>query len=128
MIQNDAGILLASLNPSEVLAVLAKCPASVLKEHPLAILVLMRSMFNWRLIPKMLEMKSLLLAAIEEHPEMPQSERGDLLGECDLIMSFLCYNDISAMSRLHRNASAQMSRPPSAFRKAAAGRSVLRPY
>ncbi len=31
-------------------------------------------------------------------------------GECDLIMSFLCYNDISAMSRLHRSASAQMSR------------------
>ena len=26
-------------------------------------------------------------------------------------MSFLCYNDISAMSRLHRSASAQMSRP-----------------
>ena len=117
VIQNDAGILLASLNPSEVLAVLAKCPASVLKEHPLAILVLMRSMFNWRLIPKMLEMKSLLLAAIEEHPEMPQSERGDLLGECDLIMSFLCYNDISAMSRLHRNASAQMSRPAISIQK-----------
>ena len=41
---------------------------------------------------------------------MPEEERGDLLGECDLIMSFLCYNDISAMSRLHRSASAQMSR------------------
>lgn len=26
-------------------------------------------------------------------------------------MSFLCYNDISAMSRLHRSASSQMSRP-----------------
>ncbi|MDY3792085.1 MAG: LuxR C-terminal-related transcriptional regulator, partial [Oscillospiraceae bacterium] len=34
----------------------------------------------------------------------------NLLGECDLIMSFLCYNDISAMSRLHRSASSQMSR------------------
>ena len=52
----------------------------------------------------------ILLAAIGEHPEMPEEERGDLLGECDLIMSFLCYNDISAMSRLHRSASAQMSR------------------
>ena len=41
---------------------------------------------------------------------MSEEERGDLLGECDLIMSFLCYNDISAMSRLHRSASAQMSR------------------
>ena len=59
----------------------------------------------------MLELKALLLTAIEEHPELPKEERGNLLGECDLILSFLCYNDISAMSRLHRSASAQMSRP-----------------
>ena len=117
VIQNDAGILLASMNPSEVLAAISGCPVSVLKEHPLAILVLMRSMFNWQLIPKMLEMKSLLMAAIEEHPEMPPRERGDLLGECDLIMSFLSYNDISAMSRLHRSASAQMSRPAISIQK-----------
>ena len=36
---------------------LAECPVSILKAHPLAILVLMRSMFNWRLIPKMMELK-----------------------------------------------------------------------
>ena len=107
----DAGILLASLHPAEVLAVLNECPVMILKAHPLALLVLMRSMFNWRNIPKMLELKALLLTAIEEHPELSAEERGNLLGECDLIMSFLCYNDISAMSRLHRNASAQMSRP-----------------
>ena len=59
----------------------------------------------------MLELKALLLAAIEEHPALSEEERGNLLGECDLILSFLCYNDISAMSRLHRSASKQMSRP-----------------
>ena len=53
---------------------------------------------------------ALLLTAIREHPELSEEERGNLLGECDLILSFLCYNDISAMSRLHRSASAQMSR------------------
>lgn len=117
VIQKDAGILLASLNPQTVLSDIEACPASVLKEHPLSILVLIRSMFNWRLIPKMLEMKDLLMTAIEEHPEMPAKERGDLLGECDLIMSFLCYNDISAMSRLHRSASLQMSRPAISIQK-----------
>ena len=111
VIRNDAGILLASLKPSEVLEILDGCPAKTLKSHPFAILVLMRRMFTWRQIPKMLELKALLLTAIEEHPELPKEERGNLLGECDLIMSFLCYNDISAMSRLHRSASAQMSRP-----------------
>ncbi|MDO5324649.1 MAG: LuxR C-terminal-related transcriptional regulator, partial [Clostridia bacterium] len=102
--------LLSSLHPESVLEMIGECPVSILKAHPLTILVLMRCMFNWRMIPKMMELKSLLLTSIEEQPEMPSNERGDLLGECDLIMSFLCYNNISAMSRLHRSASAQMSR------------------
>ena len=111
VIRSDAGILLASLKPEDVLDALDKCPAETLKAYPFAILVLMRRMFTWRQIPKMLELKALLLTAIEEHPELSEEERGNLLGECDLILSFLCYNDISAMSRLHRSASAQMSRP-----------------
>ena len=111
VIRSDAGILLASLKPEDVLNALDNCPAETLKAYPFAILVLMRRMFTWRQIPKMLELKALLLAAIEEHPELSEEERGNLLGECDLILSFLCYNDISAMSRLHRSASAQMSRP-----------------
>ena len=111
VVREDAGILLASLKPSEMLKALEQCPAETMKAHPFALLVLMRRMFTWRQIPKMLELKELLLNAIAEHPELPVDERGNLLGECDLIMSFLCYNDISAMSRLHRSASAQMSRP-----------------
>ena len=111
VIRSDAGILLASLKPEDVLEALDKCPAETLKAYPFAILVLMRRMFTWRQIPKTLELKALLLTAIEEHPELSKEERGNLLGECDLILSFLCYNDISAMSRLHRSASAQMSRP-----------------
>ncbi len=90
---------------------LTECPVSILKAHPLAILVLMRSMFNWRLIPKMMELKVLLMEVVEENTSLSDEERGNLLGECDLIMSFLCYNDIGAMSQLHRRASSQMSRP-----------------
>ena len=110
VVRKDTGILLSSLRPEAVLEMMGECPVPVMKAHPLAILVLMRCMFNWRMIPRMMELKALLLASIEECPDMPAGERGDLLGECDLIMSFLCYNDISAMSRLHRSASAQMSR------------------
>ena len=111
VVEQDAGILLASLKPADLLARLERCPVPVLKQHPAAILVLMRCMFNLRQIPKMLELKELLLASAAEHPEWPEEEKGNLLGECDLILSFLMYNDISAMSRLHRSASTQMSRP-----------------
>lgn len=117
VVQEDAGILLASQKPEQVLGCLLKCPASILKEHPLAILVLMRSMFNWKNIPKMLELKEILLESIEEHPDLSDAERGNLLGECDLIMSFLMYNDISRMSELHRSASALMTRPAISIRK-----------
>ena len=110
VVRKDAGILLSSLDPQRVLSGIEDCPVDVLKAHPLSILVLMRSMFNWRRIPKMLELKALLLSAIDDNGELSEAERGNLLGECDLIMSFLSYNDISAMSRLHRSASAQMSR------------------
>lgn len=116
VVQKDAGILLASLKPEEVLEVLNRCPVSVLKEYPLAILVLMRCMFNWKNIPKMLELKALLLASIREHPKLSEEERGNLLGECDLIQSFLMYNDISRMSQFHRSASEKMTRPAISIR------------
>ena len=116
VIHRDAGILLAALKPEDVLEVLNKCPDETLKTYPFAILVLMRRMFTWRQIPKMLELKALLLTAIAEQPELSAEERGNLLGECDLILSFLSYNDISAMSRLHRSASSQMSRPAISIR------------
>ena len=116
VVEQDAGQLLASLQPAVVLEFLDGCPEAVLKAHPQALLVLMRRMFTWRQIPRMMALKTLLLAAIEEQPDMPARERGNLLGECDLILSFLFYNDISAMSRLHRSASRQMARPAISIR------------
>ena len=116
VIQNDAGILLASMKPAEVSEFLEQCPEPVLKQHPLALLVLMRRMFTWRQIPTMMKLKELLMAAITEQPEMTAQERGNLLGECDLIMSFLMYNDITKMSQFHRSASARMSRPAISIR------------
>ena len=111
IIEKDAGNLLSALHPEELLERLNACPEEVLTRHPTAILVLMRRLFTWRRIPKMLQLKALLERAIAESPDMPEEERGNLLGECDLIMSFLMYNDITKMSELHRSASRQMSRP-----------------
>ena len=111
IIEKDAGNLLSALHPEELLERLNACPEKVLTRHPTAILVLMRRLFTWRQIPKMLQLKALLERAIAESTDMPEEERGNLLGECDLIMSFLMYNDITKMSRLHRSASRQMSRP-----------------
>ena len=111
IIEQDAGNLLSALPPEELLQRLDACPAEILMRHPTALLVLMRRLFTWRQIPKMMELKALLARAIAENPDITEDERGNLLGECDLIMSFLHYNDITEMSRLHRSASRQMTRP-----------------
>ena len=109
VIQRDAGILLAALRPQQVLELLDRCGDQVLMEHPTALLVLMRRMFTWGRIPRMQQMKALLLESVRNHPDMTPRQRGNLLGECDLIESFLHYNDITEMSRLHRSASRQMT-------------------
>lgn len=118
VIEKDSGICLAITRPKIVLADLDACPKSTLREHPIALLVLMRCMFNWHQIPKMLELKNLLLETVEEHPAWPGEYRSNLLGECDLITSFLFYNDIAAMSVLHRSASEKMTRPAISIQKA----------
>ena len=118
VVEKDTGIRLAITRPKIALADLDACPKSTLKEHPIALLVLMRCMFNWHQIPKMLELKNLLLETVEEHPAWPEEERNNLLGECDLITSFLFYNDIAAMSVLHRSASEKMTRPAISIQKA----------
>ena len=110
VVQRDAGILLAALRPEEVLELLDRCGDQVLMEHPTALLVLMRRMFTWGQIPRMRQLKELLLESVRRHPELTDRQRGNLLGECDLIESFLYYNDIGAMSRFHRSASRQMTR------------------
>ena len=110
VVQRDAGILLAALRPEEVLELLDRCGDQVLMEHPTALLVLMRRMFTWGQIPRMRQLKELLLESVRRHPELTDRQRGNLLGECDLIESFLYYNDIGAMRRFHRSASRQMTR------------------
>ncbi len=112
----DRGVQLTALGPEDILALLALCKAEELLAEPQALLVLMRRMFTCRQIPKMMELKSLLMQSADR-PDISPEERGNILGECDLIMSFLRYNDISAMSALHRNASRLMTRPAVSIQK-----------
>ena len=70
VVQRDAGILLAALRPQQVLELLDRCGDQVLMEHPTALLVLMRRMFTWGQIPRMRQLKELLLESVRRHPEL----------------------------------------------------------
>ena len=109
MARTWAGEYHTTFAPGAEAALLDRCGDQVLMEHPTALLVLMRRMFTWGQIPRMQQLKALLLESVRNHPDMTPRQRGNLLGECDLIESFLHYNDITEMSRLHRSASRQMT-------------------
>ena len=104
----DAGVQLASMKPEKILLWLEQCTESELIADPCGLLVLMRRLFSWREVQMMMRVKELLLKAAEN--TLDEAEKNNLLGECDLIMSFLGYNDIVSMSRLHRSACQKMTR------------------
>ncbi len=112
----DRGVEIACVPPNEILLILEKSTEEEMLAEPQALLVLMRRLFSWRQIPKMMEVKTILLKAAEKE-SLTEKERNNLLGECDLIMSFLGYNDIEAMSKLHQSACRLMTRPAISIEK-----------
>lgn len=105
----DRGVQLASSSPTMILDWLEKCSEEELMQDPRGLLVLMRRLFSWKAIPKMLEIKEILIKASKQIG-ITEEEKSNLLGESDLILSFLHYNDIAAMSKLHQSAYKQMTR------------------
>lgn len=87
-----------------------ECPEEVLLMHPSAIVVCMVKMFSFHNIPEIRRMKSLLLKSLEQDTTLTPQERDNLLGDAEVAESFLCYNDISAMSAYHRRACSLLSR------------------
>ena len=113
----DAGILLSTLAPALVLAALEECPKDALLAHPLAILVLMRCMFNWSRIPKMLGLRELLQSALDTHPELPPKRARKSAWRMRPHPELPILQRYSAMSRLHRSASSKMTRPAITIRR-----------
>jgi len=70
----------------------------------------MVKMFSFYNIPEIKRMKLLLLKSLEQDASLTIQEKDDLLGDAEVAESFLCYNDISAMSDYHRRACTLLSR------------------
>lgn len=116
LIDVDTGLQMAGLAPQKLLSWLAQCREEALLTAPRSLLVLMRRLFSLGAIPQMLTLKDLLPRALEQS-DLPEREKQNLRGECDLILSFLGYNDIAAMSVRHQSACRQMDRPAISIHK-----------
>ena len=111
VIRKDQAMELSYFTKDEVEAWVNSCPVETLKKDPYAILVLMRRYFSWRLVPQMYELKSIFIDAVTSSDTFEAEEKNNLLGECELVMSFTAYNDIEKMSEFHRRACELMNRP-----------------
>ena len=110
MIARDCGKSIGGEHQQVLYRWSRECPPEILNAHPDAILILMRKLFSFRQIPEMLRLKEILMESLATNETLTEEERNDYYGECELVMSFLQYNDISAMSVYHRKACAMMQR------------------
>lgn len=91
----------------------AQCPKELLLRCPESLLILMLSFYSYHNIPEMMRIYGLFQQSMEQNREMDNQERRNLLGETEIMLSFLAYNDIAAMSAHHRRACELMNRPSS---------------
>lgn len=86
------------------------CPEYDIIRFPGTIVACMVKMFSFHNIPEIHRFKALLLKSLEQDTTLSEQERNNLLGDAEVSESFLCYNNISAMSAYHRRACALLSR------------------
>ena len=106
----DCGKSICGEHRQMLLSWCQSCPEEALRRHPDALCVLMRKLYSFRQIPELLRLQKLLFESLQAGSSLSEAEKSNYLGECDLVMSFLRYNDIAAMSELHRSACARMTR------------------
>ena len=88
-----------------------QCPEQLLLRRPDALLVLMLNLYTYNNIDEMMRIYGLFQRSMEENQTLTPQERNNLLGEAEIMLSFLEFNDISAMSAHHRRACELMDRP-----------------
>ena len=81
---------------------MANCPEECQLRHPRALLVFMLLLFYGRDIPEMQRYHGLFQRSMALCTDLSRQEQDQLEGEALLRLSFLCFNDISAMSAYHR--------------------------
>jgi LuxR family maltose regulon positive regulatory protein len=86
-----------------ILDIIEHTPFEVKRKYPASIVPLAFTLFFFHENEKLLALKEEIDAVIAES-ELPQAQKNGLQGEMELLLSFLEYNRIDAMSKRHRRA------------------------
>lgn len=92
------------------LRLLEDTPEEIKRKYPAALIPLAFTLFFLGEHQKLAAMKDDILRIIHTS-ELPESQKNELLGEMDLLLSFLLYNRIDQMSLLHRRALHRLQKP-----------------
>ena len=86
------------------------CPEEILRSHPQTILIFALQYFMAGNIPRMLYLNRTLIDVVQNDPGLSKEERDNFIGESEILLGFLDFNNISAMSIHHRKACELMDR------------------
>lgn len=113
-VEYGQGADLSAEHKNEMLAWFGACPRAVRDAYPVAMLVYARRLFTFNMRAECTATLDDLLYNLSTNTTLTESEKNNLLGEVELVNSFLKYNNIKAMSIHHRRACALMNRPTTA--------------
>lgn len=94
-----------------MLAWFRECPRAVCNAYPVAMLVYARRLFTFNMRAECTATLDGLLQSLNTNTTLSEAEKNNLLGEVEIVKSFLDFNNIKAMSAHHRRACVLMDRP-----------------
>ena len=108
------GADLSAEHKNEMLAWFRECPRAVCNAYPVAMLVYARRLFTFNMRAECTATLDGLLQSLNTNTTLSEAEKNNLLGEVEIVKSFLDFNNIKAMSAHHRRACVLMDRPTTA--------------
>lgn len=91
------------LDEQEFISYYTDCPPQIRAQHPKAIMTFARQMFALGNYEMGTAVCDEFMTVMRERSDMPQSERCQLMGTYELLLSYACYNDIEQMlTHLHK--------------------------
>lgn len=113
-VESGQGAELSAEHKTEMLAWFRDCPDEVRSAYPVAMLVYARRLFTFHMPVECKQTLDSLLQRLNTNTTLSETEKNNLLGEVEIVQSFLKFNNIQAMSVCHRRACALMNRPTTA--------------
>lgn len=109
-IEKDLAENLDAAHSTEMDRWFSDCPPEIIAKHHAAMLIYARRLFSFNKRRECMDVLERMLQNVRADTALPEQERDNYVGEYEILLSFMDYNDIEAMGRHHRRAQQIMNR------------------